>query len=269
MELFKDELAKLTDTEKMLVKHINEDLEFYSTNSIEKCSNRSNVSTALFSRLHKKLNFESFKQMQFFIRHKYLNEINLSKWDSDLAYKVAFYYINAIQNTANTLDRKKIDEAVTKIAKMRKVILFGIGSSLIACREFALSLQKLAITPLYDPDFHTFLLSIGYYISKPEKPLVILVSKSGKTKEFRYLLDLLEANQFDYLIITANRALAGKYKNVLLHHTLEQKNRINALSSKVVQQYILDLLLFKIINILNISEIKENQTKVIDDWNNS
>ncbi|WP_027334474.1 MurR/RpiR family transcriptional regulator [Mycoplasma elephantis] len=269
MELFKDEFIKLTDTEKMIVKDINNDLDFYSTNSIEKCSKKSNVSTALFSKLLKKLNFSSFKQMQFYIRHKYLNSINLDRQNQDLAYRVAFYYINAIQNTVNSLDIKKVDQAALKIIKTKKVILFGIGSSFIACQEFAHSIQKLSINPIYDSDFHTLLLSIGFYIKEQEKPLIILLSKSGKTKEFRYLINFLIENNFDFLIITANRTLEKRFDNVLLHQVLEQKNRINALSSKVLQQYILDLILFKIIELTNISEIKQNQTKIIEDWNNS
>ncbi|RMX35574.1 MurR/RpiR family transcriptional regulator [Mycoplasmopsis fermentans] len=269
LNLFASEYKSLTNAEQKIIDYINENPNEFAENSIEKNAVETFASTAVLSRIYKKLGFSSYKDMQFYVKYNYLSNLKIPKELLDNSiYKIAKTYMEAINLTSKYLDIKEIDYICEEINKSKLVYCFGIGSSSISAKELSLNIEKFDYYSVFHNDFHNFLISLYSHELKENKPPVILFSKSGKTNEILFLCETLLEHKFPFLLITANRLLKNKYPHVLLHETIEQKERYHALSSKIVQQYIADIIADHLIsnnpNKLN----RKNWLKMINEWNN-
>ncbi|WP_027334322.1 MurR/RpiR family transcriptional regulator [Mycoplasma elephantis] len=269
MKFFVNEIDKLTNSEKKALEYINKSPNEFSSSSIDECAMNSQTSTGVLTRLYKKLNFTSFKELQFYVKHRLLSSDNIYA-ENEIFSRVSLSYINAINSTNNVIKTEILDYATNSILSSSKVLVFGTGSSSVAAHELALNLQKINIGSYFDADYHAVLLWLGNYIFKNKsKPFVILFSKAGKTKEFNHLLKVVMENDVPYLIITANRVIKYKHKYCILHEITEEKFGFNSLSAKIVQLYICDVILTNVINKLDNKNNILQWNKLIKDWNES
>lgn len=269
MKLFTNEFASLTESERKVVDFLNSETKFFYEKSIEEVASRIHISTGVLTRMYKKLGFKSFKEIQFFVKYKYLNSVSISE-KSSISEIIAYHYMTAINLTSKNLDMKKIDYIVNQILTTKKVYLFGVGSSAIAARELGYNLQKLEIEVIICDDFHLFLISIATTMTKrPNSACMIMISKTALTNEFQFLLNKVDHYNMPYLVITSNRSITAKYKHVLVHENLEQNKRYDALTSKIVQQYICDIIMYRVREFKGSSynDMSLQWIKMIDDWN--
>ncbi|UUD37235.1 Uncharacterized HTH-type transcriptional regulator ybbH [Mycoplasmopsis californica] len=269
MKFFVNEVEKLTNTERKALEYINNYPDVFASSSIEECANNSKTSTGVLTRLYKKLDFTSFKDLQFYIKHRLLSTENIYV-KNEIFEKISKSYIHAINSTNNLIDPDILDYVTKAILSSNNVLVFGTGSSSVAARELSLNLQKINVGSYFDTDYHAVLLWLGNYIFKNnKKPFVILLSKAAKTREFNHLLKVVTDNEVPHLIITANRLIKNKYKYSILHEITERELGFTSLSAKIVQHYICDVILGSVIeNLPNKNNITQ-WNKLIKDWNES
>ncbi|UUD34777.1 MurR/RpiR family transcriptional regulator [Mycoplasmopsis caviae] len=268
--LFADEYKSLTNAEQKIVEYLNENPNDFAENSIEKNATKTNTSTAVLSRMYSKLGFSSYKEMQFYVKYNYLSRIKIPKeLEDNSIYKVFKSYIETINLTSKYLDINEIRFICNEIHKKKTVYCYGIGSSAISARELCLNLEKFNYRTFFYDGFHTFLISLFSKAQKEEKPPVIIFSKTGNTAEIIFLCEQLLKNNFPFLLITANKSQKSKYPHVLLHETVEQRIRYHALSSKIAQQYIADIITDYLVSKIEDKSSRSDWLKVIDEWNDS
>ncbi|MDQ0513882.1 DNA-binding MurR/RpiR family transcriptional regulator [Mycoplasmoides fastidiosum] len=138
-----------------------------------------------------------------------------------------------------------LKQAAEVLKNANNIICYGIGSSLNVANEMCYNLQVIGKNAFLANTIHDIFLQIQ--TNSRDKYVICFFSKSMKTKENKFLLSLLQKYGISVILITNNRRYVSENKTIVIHfYTLEQKTRIIALSSKVSQLFIADILLRKI-----------------------
>ncbi|UUM19895.1 MurR/RpiR family transcriptional regulator [Mycoplasma sp. 1578d] len=265
------QLDKLTKTELILINFAQKHPEKFYQCSIKQLSNNTGISLSIISKVAKKLDFDSLKDMQFYVYHNFLNtdlkvleNINYKK----LILKQLFlFYKESISQTSHLLNLNEINQTIENILSHERIYLYGAGSSYLAASELATNMQKLGINSISFNDFHSLLL-ITTQIDINNK-FVILFSKSCNTREIKFIINLFIKNKIKFCLITSNKQAKEKYENVILYSTIEQSKRFISISSKINQQFIGDLIFL----ILQHEKVKNYNDKlafnldILEQWN--
>lgn len=262
-------VENLTKTEKIIVKLAQENPQFFYKSSLKSLANKSQSSISLISNLAKKLGFESFKDMQFYVYYHFLNSNEIKTKENGtknakIIQNLYKYYHNSLIQTLELIDLEQISQFALQIVSAKKIFIYGAGSSAIAASELAINLQKLGLNSVNFRDFHNFLL-----VSVQPEPLKILFSKSCKTKEVNFALHKFVENNDNFILITANKTTKIAKNRVILYQTLEQKDRFVSISSKINQQFISDVIFFSAANLISDQYHKnyEKNLKILKEWN--
>jgi RpiR family carbohydrate utilization transcriptional regulator len=265
--------VKLTATEEYLLNWINDKPDLFIEYKTQEITKAANCSTSAITRLARKLDYPSLKKMQIKAQEKMsdikdnyqiISENNLSANIVNLNT----YHSYAIKETLTDIDLNVIQWIVERILISPRIILFGVGSSKRACQELATNLIKIGFNVIFYEDIHIQLLNIPM-LTKDD--LVIMFSKKCQTREIRFLIDACYEYEIPSVVFTSNKNFSQKEKvtKVLTFVTYEQSQRITAISSKIAQLIISDLIYTEVFNHdyqKNISLV-EHGTNLIAKWN--
>jgi DNA-binding MurR/RpiR family transcriptional regulator len=263
----------LTSTEKYLLEWVNQNPDDFINLKIQEIAKRSNCSTSAITRLVQKLEFESLQQMKIRAREKLSEVIKEYKIVDETSLSANLVNLNtyhsySIKETLRDVDTSTVEWIVDHIINSKKTLLFGVGSSKRACAELESNLVKIGYNAFFNDDIHTMLLYIPM-LSKND--LVIIVSKSCMTSEVKYLINVCHELDIPCVVLTSNYNFPEKEKatKVLNFVTYEQPYRITAISSKVAQLIVTDLIFTEVFNRNYDKNIKiiENATKLVNRWN--
>jgi RpiR family carbohydrate utilization transcriptional regulator len=265
--------VKLTATEEYLLNWINDKPDLFIEYKTQEIAKVANSSTSAITRLARKLDYPSLKKMQIKAQEKMseikdnyqiISENNLSANIVNLNT----YHSYAIKETLTDIDLDVIQWIVERILISPRIILFGVGSSKRACQELATNLIKIGFNVIFYEDIHIQLLNVPM-LTKDD--LVIMFSKNCQTREIRFLIDACYEYEIPSVVFTSNKNFLQKEKvtKVLTFVTYEQSQRITAISSKIAQLIISDLIYTEVFNHdyqKNISLV-EHGTNLIAKWN--
>jgi RpiR family carbohydrate utilization transcriptional regulator len=265
--------VKLTATEEYLLNWINDKPDLFIEYKTQEIAKAANCSTSAITRLARKLDYPSLKKMQIKAQEKMseikdnyqiISENNLSANIVNLNT----YHSYAIKETLTDIDLDVIQWIVERILISPRIILFGVGSSKRACQELATNLIKIGFNVIFYEDIHIQLLNVPM-LTKDD--LVIMFSKNCQTREIRFLIDACYEYEIPSVVFTSNKNFLQKEKvtKVLTFVTYEQSQRITAISSKIAQLIISDLIYTEVFNHdyqKNISLV-EHGTNLIAKWN--
>ncbi|UUD36357.1 MurR/RpiR family transcriptional regulator [Mycoplasmopsis citelli] len=265
------QLDKLTKTELNLINFASKYPEKFYRCSIKQLSNNTGISLSIISRLAKKLDFDSLKDMQFYVYHNFLNtDLKVSEninYDKLILKQLFLFYKESISQTSHLLNLNEVNEVIQHILSHERIYLYGAGSSHLSASELATNMQKLGINSVAFRDFHSLLL-ITTQIDIENK-FVILFSKSCNTREIKFIVNLFTKYHIKFCLITSNKQSKEKYENVILYSTIEQSKRFVSISSKINQHFIADLIFL----ILQSKKVKNYDDKlsfnldILEQWN--
>ncbi|WP_435128566.1 MurR/RpiR family transcriptional regulator [Mycoplasma sp. 6243] len=267
----KRQLDELTKTEMNLIEFASLYPDEFYKSSIKQLSNKTDISISVISKLAKKLNFDSLKDMQFFVYHNYLNtDLNSNEkqdYPKFILKQLFLFYKESIFRTSHLINLNDVNNCVHNIIQSDKVYLYGAGSSFLSASELGINLQKIGVNAIAFRDFHSLLLISSQ--KDIENKFVVLFSKSCDTKEIKFAVDLFMQNNIKFALISANKQAKEKYDNVILYSTLEQNKRFISISSKINQQFIADLifLLISHLKVKNYDSKYAENIKILNAWN--
>jgi RpiR family transcriptional regulator, carbohydrate utilization regulator len=159
--------------------------------------------------------------------------------------------ITAINNTASLLDFDNISIAAKKISKAAIVDIYGVGASSFTAGDLTYKLLRLGINVRNYSDNHLALMSAS---TLNRESVAIGISFSGCTKDTVDALKTAKGNNAYTIAITNHlRSPITNYAELSLFTSAEETPlRSGALTSKIAQLFILDILYTVII--LNIKE---------------
>ncbi|AGM25356.1 MurR/RpiR family transcriptional regulator [Spiroplasma chrysopicola] len=264
----------LTDAELSVVNKIIENPEFFISRTITELAKEYYVSESTITRLAKHLGFQNIKKLQMHIynRAHFLNqnyETNDSLNLKSIANNMRVYYSYSIHETVDNIDLNALDGLINDLIIKKRIFIFGIGSSYLACRVLNSNLNLIGYTSFSTEDIHALMVMIQ---NITPDDLLIIFSRSGRTKEVQNVIALAEKLNLVMAIITSNRDLKQLYSfkhfiSFEIHS--EDKQRFPAVSSKIVQMLVADIIFNSILKInprLNDKIIAAND--LTEQWNN-
>ncbi|AHF61414.1 hypothetical protein P344_06195 [Spiroplasma mirum ATCC 29335] len=263
-----------THSDLTIIDFINNETEYFINNNIQKIAQKCYVSTASISRFANKNGFQTFRKLQQYVHEK--NEwqkkhyrLSTGTQLQDSINNITTYNIYAINETVQNIQHQQLEVLVNDIIQANRILIFGVGSSWIACEELANNLQKIGVNIACNKDFHTQLLTIPGLTANDQ---IILFSKSGRTREILEILKIAFNYKIPVTLITSNLNCGyEKYlHNKILFRTLKQISRYSAVSSKIIQLLFVDIVFNQIIE--KNSDYKNyiiNGTKIVKSWNSA
>ena len=149
---------------------------------------------------------------------------------STIIDKVAVMLSTTVSDTANFLDEKVIQEAISALKKERRIYLIGVGSSGVIAYDLAHKFNRAGFLALHSWDGHMVMENLAYL---NEQDVVLSFSYSGETKEVLAALDIARERGAQSYIVTKNQSneISKRVSGVIAIPTTEHLLRVGAIAS--------------------------------------
>lgn len=149
---------------------------------------------------------------------------------STIIDKVAVMLSTTVSDTANFLDEKVIQEAISALKKASRIYLIGVGSSGVIAYDLAHKFNRAGFLALHSWDGHMVMENLAYL---NEQDVVLSFSYSGETKEVLAALDIARERGAQSYIVTKNQSneISKRVSGVIAIPTTEHLLRVGAIAS--------------------------------------
>ena len=149
---------------------------------------------------------------------------------STIIDKVAVMLSTTVSDTANFLDEKVIQEAISALKKARRIYLIGVGSSGVIAYDLAHKFNRAGFLALHSWDGRMVMENLAYL---NEQDVVLSFSYSGETKEVLAALDIARERGAQSYIVTKNQSneISKRVSGVIAIPTTEHLLRVGAIAS--------------------------------------
>lgn len=219
--------------------------------SIHQLAERTFASPSTVIRMCQRIGFAGYKEFRQAVtcelavrrlnqeqEHK---EITQSDSLDDIVDKVTYKNIMSLEDTKNLIDTETLQTCVDLVRRSRTVLLFGLGASLCAARDFYLKFLRLNKPCVINDDWHSQLLQAK---NSDHEDLGIVVSYSGETVEVIECMKALRENGTPIIAITRRvSSPVAELSDLRLYTTDNEATfRSGAMSSRISQLNIIDIL---------------------------
>ncbi len=166
---------------------------------------------------------------------------------TSVAKNICASSILAIEDTLTLFEEKSLSMAVQKIKNARRIALFGIHASGIVANDLYDKLLRIGYPAVYSPDYHV---SLNIAATLTSEDVAIFFSYSGETEEMLRLCEIADEQNACILSVTrpAENHLAGQAEISLFINSPQTDKRIGAMSSRIAQLVMADILFNAIVN---------------------
>lgn len=173
------------------------------------------------------------------------SEIDPSDSTAEVATKIAYQETSAIERTARELDVAAIDAAASAISTAHRIDVYGVGASALTAGDLQQKLSRIGLLAAATTDSHLALASSSLL---GPGDVAIAVSHTGETLEtLRPLTIAAEANATTIAITNfPSSRVARVADHVLTTHARESPYRYGAMSSRIAQLALVDILFVRI-----------------------
>lgn len=220
--------------------------------SVETVAKASFTSPASVVRMAKKLGYEGFKdfKVDFILANskveipddKEYKDIILVQNKENYSGKTAVENnIRALEDTIRLYSETSIRKAAEMIMTSRKILLFGKGSSSLACQDFQMKLRRIDRFCIAQDDLHEQLIDVTF---ADQRDVIILISNTGETEEIVQAATLARENNAKIIsIVRAGKSFISDISDIVLYSSaLEGEFRSAAMTSRISQMAIVDAL---------------------------
>ncbi|WP_339030413.1 MurR/RpiR family transcriptional regulator [Spiroplasma endosymbiont of Cantharis nigra] len=212
MKIIDSKDKKLNSTESSILNLVNNDPEFFCSNSIQEVSRKSNVSPSTMTRVCQKLGFKSFKAIQMFVYEKSRMQGSYYKLGEDntieeIIHNVRGAAIYTINETLNSIDNEEIDLVSKKIYSSKRVMIFGIEQQQISASSFVLNLSRINIMAQAVSNIHNYVQRAIFF---DENDFVIFITRTGWTKEIIESIKWTCNKNIPILVLTSDKEITFK-----------------------------------------------------------
>ncbi|MGB7998902.1 MAG: MurR/RpiR family transcriptional regulator [Anaerobacillus sp.] len=217
--------------------------------SIQKLSQRANVSEATIIRLSRTLSYKGFQELKLRIAgdlatkqtNKSYQEISVDGTVESFIANVSNNNIQSINDTISVLSKEEVGKAIRALSQARKIALYGIGASGLIAQDFKQKLSRINrwCEAAVDYDAQgTISANLG------EQDVVFGISYSGQTKDIIESLKIAKANGATVVTLTkyGSNPVSELADIKLFTSSLEKSIRSGAMSSRISQLNVIDIL---------------------------
>jgi DNA-binding MurR/RpiR family transcriptional regulator len=172
-----------------------------------------------------------------------LSQEEIRKGDSmeEIIRKITWQNIQSLQETQRLMDPQVLRKCAEQMQKAQRILLFGLGASLVTARDAYLKLLRINKTCVISEDWH---LQLVYARCSTPKDLAIIISYSGYTSEMITCAKALKDNKTPILAITrpVKSPLSDLADLKLYTTSSESLFRSAAIASRISSLDIIDIL---------------------------
>jgi DNA-binding MurR/RpiR family transcriptional regulator len=163
-----------------------------------------------------------------------------------IAAKLAAQEIDAIEKTARGLDAAALDRVALALVEARHIDLFGQAASSLTAQDLQQKLARIGCSVAHSADPH---LAVTTASLRSSKDVVIGFSHGGETAEVVQALEVArDAGALSVAITSAgDSTLALAADIALLTHAHESPFRMAAMSSRIAQLALVDILFVRVV----------------------
>lgn len=256
---------KVTKSDKILIKYIQENIEDVSYMPISQIAKESNIGEATITRFSKKMGFSSLQDFkvtlaqEISISNKSKTIINSNIENNepaiDTAKKLLSTNIATLEKTVDLIDNQDIHKCAKMIINSRRIYFVGIGYSGIIAQDSNYKFMRIGLNCMSFDSSHTMIM-MASIMEKDD--LLIAISHTGETDAIIKTVELAKQNNVDVISITQNQE--SKLKDIsdvnLVYVSEETILETGSISSKLAQIFLLDLIYTQV--------VKEKSSEAID-----
>lgn len=214
------------------------------TEFAENCS----VGEATIIRFCRKIGLKGYQEFKLVLAREtvqinvnFLDNITKDDNSSELIRKITLTNIKAIEDTAKIISNKEVNKAVCAILSADKVDIYGVGASAFTAGDAKYKFMRIGIKCESFSDPHMQSMSA---VQLNNKSVAIGISFSGSTKDTTDSLTLAKKSGAFTIAITnyAKSPITKVADSILLTSATETPLRSGALTSKIAQLHVLDIL---------------------------
>ncbi|EGL15318.1 MurR/RpiR family transcriptional regulator [Paenibacillus sp. HGF7] len=218
--------------------------------SVQKLAGLTQTSEATIVRLSRKFRCKGFKELKLRIaadlfvparENAEFQQVNVGSPTGELMESVAHNSVKSIQDTLAILSAEVMDEAIEVLSRARKIALFGIGASAVVAEDFKHKTARINrwCEAGYSGDMQAI---IAANLTADDAALCI--SYTGENAEVLHAMRIAKRNGATVISLTqlGLNPIAEHSDIQLFTSTLEQNFRQGAMSSRIAQLYVIDLL---------------------------
>ncbi|WP_194397631.1 MurR/RpiR family transcriptional regulator [Microbacterium atlanticum] len=168
-------------------------------------------------------------------------EISADDSIADTVAKIAFQEIQAIQDTAQTIDPDAVSRAVAAIRSARRIELYGAGASSLSAQDLFQKLSRIGKPAAVSVDIHLALVQAALL---DDASVAVGVSFRGETREtLDFLATARGAGALTIGITNAAQSSLDDVCDIVLHTSVrESRFRSGAMASRIAQLALIDML---------------------------
>jgi DNA-binding MurR/RpiR family transcriptional regulator len=240
--------SSFSKTEKKVADYIflNSDKIIYM--SITEFAENCEVGETSIIRFCRRIGMKGYQEFKLILARESVNpkenlhaRINENDDIVEIINKITSVNIEAIQNTSEVLSVKALQRAVEAMLNCEKIDIYGVGASAFTAGDAKYKFMRIGLNCESFGDPHLQCISA---VNLNEKSVAIGISYSGSTRDTVDSLSLAKkAGAFTIAITNYEKSPITKYADaVLLNSAEETPLRSGALTSKIAQLQVLDIL---------------------------
>ena len=256
---------KVTKSDKLLIKYIQENIEDVSYMPISQIAKESNIGEATITRFSKKMGFGSLQDFKVTLaqeisisnKSKTIINSNIENDEPaiDTAKKLLSSNITTLEKTVDLINNQDIHNCANMIINARRIYFVGIGYSGIIAQDSNYKFMRIGLNCVSFDSSHTMIM-MASIMEKDD--LLIAISHTGETDAIIKTVELAKQNNVDVISITQNQE--SKLKDIsdvnLAYVSEETILETGSISSKLAQIFLLDLIYTQV--------VKEKSSEAID-----
>lgn len=238
----------LTKSEKKVADYVLENVKEVVYISITELAEKCGVGETTIIRFCKHINLSGFQEFKLNLAREVVNpeesiHDNISFSDSikTLVQKITAENELAVTNTAKILKTEELKDATNALVNAKKIHFFGVGASGYTALDAKYKFMRLGLDVDANLDAHIQAISAA---SLGKDDVAVGISFSGSTKDTVATCRLARQSGATVICITnfARSPITSEADIVLLTSAKETPLRSGALTSKIAQLHILDIL---------------------------
>lgn len=267
----KENMGNYTLTERKIADFILENKDLVISSSAQKMATDIDTSAAAIVRFAKRIGYDGFTHLKVELAKDRSDEDEnfdsiISQSDSmqTLVKKLEYENQTTFKHTYSLLNIDRLESAIEKVNKAKRIYLFGIGGSGIVAQDLYQKLVRINVNVIYHQDFH---LQISALAHAEEDDVSISLSYSGETKEIISAQKIATDKGLCTISITqTGRTPLDRYSDFVFHIPKEEAElRLGTIASRFSMFALTDLIYLGIArnDAINIRERIINTRKTI------
>lgn len=247
--LINEVLPSLSSKEKELAQFLLDHPDRATALSLNELAEQSGISVSTIIRLSKRLGYSGYKELSYRLSSELVysegeityQDISPGDTPAIVMQNILLMNIHSLKNTMAVLNVAELEKAVELVSHASRVDFYGVGTSGIVALDAATKFMRINKHVAAYTDLHTQLLSVQ---SLKPGDVVVLISYTGETYDILKLCARIQKTGASIVSITRSgkNSLAQKADVRLFCSSAETMLRIGAMSSRIVQMSVVDVL---------------------------